>query len=57
MTVWIRRLSSVAYLPLVLGVLRKLEVAQLINTMIPPNLAHVSSNGHRVEALVRVSDL
>lgn len=52
MTVSIRRLSPVAHLPLVLGVLRKLEVAQLINTMIPPNPAHVLSNGRGVEALV-----
>ena len=33
MTVSIRRLSPVAHLPLVLGVLRKLEVAQLIDTI------------------------
>jgi hypothetical protein len=52
MTVSIRRLSPVAHLPLVLGGLRKLEVAQLINTMIPPHPAHVLSNGRGVEALV-----
>jgi transposase len=52
MTVSIRCLSPVAHLPLVLGGLRKLEVAQLINTMIPPNPAHVLSNGRGVEALV-----
>jgi transposase len=52
MAVSIRRLSPVAHLPLVLGVLRKLEVAQIINTMIPPNPAHVLSNGCGVEALV-----
>jgi transposase len=52
MAVSIRRLSPVAHLPLVLGVLRKLEVAQIINTMIPPNPAHVLSNGRGVEALV-----
>jgi transposase len=51
-TVSIHRLSPVAHLPLVLGVLRKLEVAQLIDTMIPPNPAHVLSNGRGVEALV-----
>jgi transposase len=52
MAVSIRRLSPVAHLPLVLGVLRKREVAQIINTMVPPNPAHVLSNGHGVEALV-----
>ncbi|MEE8291790.1 MAG: IS1634 family transposase [Candidatus Tectomicrobia bacterium] len=52
MTVSIGRLAPVAHLPLVLGVLRKLEVAQLIDTMIPPNPAHVLSNGRGVEALV-----
>jgi transposase len=52
MTVSIRRLAPVAHLPLVLGVVRKLEVAQLIDTMIPPNPAHVLSNGRGVEALV-----
>ena len=52
MTVSIRRVAPVAHLPLVLGVLRKLEVAQLIDTKIPPNPAHVLSNGRGVEALV-----
>ncbi len=52
MTVSIRRLAPVAHLPLVLGVLRKLEVASLIDTLIPPNPAHVLSNGRGVEALV-----
>ena len=52
MTVSIRRLAPVAHLPLVLGVLRKLEVAQLIESMIPPNPAHVLSNGRGAEALV-----
>jgi transposase len=52
MTVSIRRLSPVAHLPLVLGVLRKLQVAPLIDTLIPPNPAHVLSNGRGVEALV-----
>ena len=52
MTVSIRRLSPVAHLPLVLGVLRKLQVAQLIDTLLPPNPAHVLTNGHGVDALV-----
>ena len=52
MTVSIRHIAPVAHLPLVLGVLRKLEVAQLIDTLIPPNPAHVLSSGRGVEALV-----
>ena len=52
MAVSIRSIAPVAHLPLVLGVLCKLEVAQLIDTMIPPNPAHVLSNGRGVEALV-----
>jgi hypothetical protein len=52
MTLSIRRLAPVAHLPLVLGVLRKLEVAQIINRMIPPNPAHLLSNGRGGAALV-----
>ena len=52
MTVSIRQVAPVAHLPLVLGMLRKLEVAQLIDTLIPPNPAHVLSCGRGVEALV-----
>ena len=52
MTVSIRRLAPAAHLPLVLGMLRNLEVAQLIDTMIPPNPAHVLSHGRGVKALV-----
>jgi hypothetical protein len=52
MTVSIRHIAPVAHLPLVWGVLRKLEVAQLIDTLIPPNPAHVLSGGRGVEALV-----
>jgi transposase len=52
MTVSIRHIAPVAHLPLVLGVLRKLEVAPLIDTLIPPNPAHVLSGGRGAEALV-----
>jgi hypothetical protein len=52
MAVSIRSIAPVAHLPLVLGVLRKLDVAPLIDTMIPPNPAHVVSCGRGVEALV-----
>jgi hypothetical protein len=52
MAVSIRRIAPVAHLPLVLGVLRKLHVAQLIDTLIPVNPAHVLSCGRGVAALV-----
>ncbi len=44
--------DRVAHLPLVLGVLRKLEIATLIDSMIPPHQDQVVSTGRAVEALV-----
>ena len=41
-----------AHLPLVLGVIRKLNVAALIDTFCPPHPAHVLSCGRGVEALL-----
>jgi transposase len=52
MAISIRGLAPVAHLPLVLGLLRKLEVARLIDTIIPPHPEHVLSCGRGVEALV-----
>jgi transposase len=52
MAVTIGRLAPVAHLPLILGVLRKREVAQLIDTRLPPHPTHVLSCGRGVEALV-----
>src|SRR5256712_3307147 len=52
MAVTIGQGAPVAHLPLVLGVLRKLEVAQCIDTLIPPTPAQVVSCGRGVEALV-----
>src|SRR5947208_15110167 len=52
MAVAIHQISPVAHLPLVLGVLRKLNVAALIETFCPPHPANVLSNGRGVEALV-----
>lgn len=52
MVVSIRDVAPVAHLPLVLGMLRKLEVARLIDTIIPPHPEHVLSCGCGVEALV-----
>jgi transposase len=52
MVISIHSLAPVAHLPLVLGILRKLEVAKLIDTLIPPHPEHVLSSGRGVEALV-----
>ena len=52
MTVTVDRVAPVAHLPLVLGVLRKLEIATLIDSMIPPHQDQVVSAGRAVEALV-----
>jgi transposase len=52
MTVAIQQISPVAHLPLVLGVVRKLNVATLIDTLCPPHPAHILSCGRGVEALL-----
>jgi hypothetical protein len=52
MAVAIQHISPVAHLPLVLGVLRKLSVAAIIDTLCPPHPAQVLSCGRGVEALV-----
>jgi hypothetical protein len=52
MTVTIHQISPVAHLPLVLGVVRKLQVAALIDTFCPPHPANVLSCGRGVEALL-----
>src|SRR5262245_55812045 len=52
MAVAIHQISPVAHLPLVLGVVRKLKVAALIDTFCPPHPAHVLSCGRGVEALL-----
>ena len=46
------QIYPVAHLPLVLGVLRRLEVATVIDRLIPPHPAHKLSCGRGVEALV-----
>src|SRR5438445_9348059 len=48
----IHQIHPVAHLPLVLGVLRKLDVAALIDTLCPPHPAHVLACGRGVEALL-----
>src|ERR671922_2441065 len=52
MAIAVQQIRPVAHLPLVLGVLRRLEVASLIDDLIPPHPAHVLSTGRGVEALV-----
>ena len=52
MAITVQRVQPVAHLPLVLGVLRRLHVATLIDDMIPPHPAQVLSCGHGVEALL-----
>jgi len=52
MAMTVHQIHPVAHLPLVLGVLRRLEVATLIDGLIPPHPAHGLSCGRGVEALV-----
>ena len=52
MAITIQQISPVAHLPLVLGVVRKLNVAALIDTFCPPHPAHLLSCGRGVEALL-----
>jgi len=52
MTVAVQQRHPVAHVPLVLGVLRRLEIAPVIDRLIPPHPAHVLSCGRGVEALV-----
>jgi transposase len=52
MAIVVQQIRPVAHLPLVLGVLRRLEVATIIDRLIPPHPAHVLSCGRGVEALV-----
>src|SRR5919197_337320 len=52
MAITIQQISPVAHLPLVLGGVRKLKIAALIDTFCPPHPAHVLSCGRGVEALL-----
>src|ERR671922_2756709 len=52
MVMTVQQIRPVAHLPLVLGVLRRLKVASLIDDLIPPHPAHGLSCGRGVEALV-----
>jgi transposase len=52
MAIAVQQIYPLAHLPLVLGVLRRLEVATVIDRLITPHPEHVLSTGHGVEALV-----
>ncbi len=52
MAIAVQQISPVAHLPLILGVLRRLEVATVIDRLLPSHPAHVLSCGRGVEALV-----
>ena len=52
MPVSVQHSHPIAHWPLVLGVLRRLEVATLIDRLIPPHPAHGLACGHGVAALV-----
>src|ERR687886_836647 len=52
MAVFVQHIQPTAHLPLVLGVLRRLEVATVIDRLIPPHPAHELATGRGVEALV-----
>src|SRR5215471_4750106 len=52
MAVTLQHIRPVAHLPFVLGVVRKLTIAALIDTFCPPHPAPVLSCGRGVEALL-----
>ena len=52
MAMTVQQMRPVAHVPLVLGGLRRLEVATSIDRLLPPHPAHVLSCGRGVEALV-----
>jgi transposase len=52
MAITVQPMHPVAHVPLVLGVLRRLEVATVVDRLLPPHPAHGLSCGRGVEALV-----
>src|SRR4029434_2158439 len=52
MALTVQQIRPVAHLPLVLGVLRRLEVATVIDSLLTPHPAHVLSAGRGVETLM-----
>ncbi len=53
MALTVHRISPGAHLPLILGVVRTLDMATLIDGLIPPHSANGRSGGRGVEALIR----
>src|SRR5215475_9104519 len=52
MAIVVQQIYPVAHVPLVLGAVRRLDVATLMDRLLPPHPAHVLSAGRGVEALV-----
>jgi hypothetical protein len=52
MAIAVQQIDPIAHLPLVLGVLRRLEVAPVMDRLLPSHPAHGLSGGRGVEALV-----
>jgi Domain of unknown function (DUF4277) len=52
MAIAVQQIRPIAHVPLVLGVLRRLELTSLLDDLIPPHPAHVLSTGRGAEALV-----
>ena len=52
MAIAVQTMHPVAHWPLVLGVLRRLEVATVIDRLIPPHPAHGLACGRGAEAMV-----
>ena len=51
MAIAVQPVAPIAHFPLVLGILRRLEVAPVIDRLIPPHPAHGLSCGRGVAAL------
>ena len=52
MAVSVSSIRPVAHFPLIVGMLRTLDVASIIDDLLPPNPANMISCGRGVEALV-----
>ncbi|MGE3538563.1 MAG: hypothetical protein AB7N91_14195 [Candidatus Tectimicrobiota bacterium] len=52
MAIAVQPMCPLTPLPLLRGVLRRLEVAAMVDGLIPPHPEHGLATGHRVEALV-----
>jgi hypothetical protein len=52
MAIAVQQIYPMAHVPLALGVLRRLDVATVIDRLLPPHPAHGRSAGRGVEGLV-----